>query len=348
MEVEFTFSGKNIAIHNLLALRKIKFIKNFLDFKNDDSFAAISINHEKELFPKYLKFLKDDCEKYSLLTNSRGKAAFYDELKEDIVNNNLYEINKEEIFESIDEYNAKANNEFINKIEESENKFHCHPDRKMKHLEVYKEKKYFYDIPLAFYAKALNKPVPNYNPHNFIYEEKINYNFFCIDGNIAKHELIDSTCIEDYFSFWEYCISQIKAITDKYIPLYEEEKIHVKNEVLEQRKKSKHTTEARETNYSLRQINIAYVVMGTFINSENAKQILKKHSQYKSVPKFLAKRINKVSDLNKLSGNKTTDTKHLNDLKAAKRLLSDMKKKQAITDIKRIISAVEISFDSKY
>lgn len=106
--------------------------------------------------------------------------------------------------------------------------------------------------------------------------------------------------------------------------------------------------EKQKKNYSQRQITIAYCVTNELITTENAAKILSTYSDTKSVEKFLTKRIFRVSDLTKLSGNKTTDTKHLNDLKAAKRLISGRKNKKAITDISRIITAFETAYNNRY
>ena len=100
--------------------------------------------------------------------------------------------------------------------------------------------------------------------------------------------------------------------------------------------------------YSHKQIAIAYCITGETITSENAAEILNKYSETKSTDKLLQKRIFKVSDLSKLSENKTTDTKHLNDLRAAKRLLSGKKNKKAVSEISRIIIALETAFQNHY
>lgn len=103
-----------------------------------------------------------------------------------------------------------------------------------------------------------------------------------------------------------------------------------------------------DRNFSLRQIAIAYFVMNITITEENASEILKKHSAFKSSAKLLQKRISKVSDLTNLSQNKTKNTKHLNDLKATKRLISGEKEINGETSITRIITAFETAYKSRY
>ena len=100
--------------------------------------------------------------------------------------------------------------------------------------------------------------------------------------------------------------------------------------------------------YSHREIAIAYCVMGITITSENAGGILKKHSNLKSADKLLQKRLNRVSELSALSENKSADTKHLTSLGNAKRLISGMKNKKAITDIDRIITAFKTAYNNHY
>lgn len=113
-------------------------------------------------------------------------------------------------------------------------------------------------------------------------------------------------------------------------------------------KDNKNDKKQSEKNYSHKQIVIAYEIMKIPITTTNAKEILSKHSQTISVERFLSKRGYKPSELAKLSGNKSTDTKHLQDLEAAKRLVSGMKNKNAVTDIGYIIAAFQTAFNSKY
>ena len=112
-------------------------------------------------------------------------------------------------------------------------------------------------------------------------------------------------------------------------------------EYLEKRKreltKNKSTKESKN-DFTHKQIAIAYCLLGKLITSENVAEILQKHSTNKSTEKLLQKRIHKASDLIRISDHKTTNTLHLKDLEAAKRLLSGMKKKKAIHDLDQIIT----------
>jgi hypothetical protein len=103
----------------------------------------------------------------------------------------------------------------------------------------------------------------------------------------------------------------------------------------------------KSESYSQKQIAIAYYIMGVTLNEKNVKGILEKHSKTKSM-KILQKLVTKNSQLTSLLDSKTANTKHLNDLKEAKRLLSGIKNKKAITDIDRIITAFKTSYENKY
>jgi len=117
-------------------------------------------------------------------------------------------------------------------------------------------------------------------------------------------------------------------------------KAHNNAKQIKQREKGSSTIRVDESKkYSHPQIAIAYFVMNKTITKENAVKILEKHSQNKSVDKLLQKLISRNNQLTKSFDNKTTNTKHLNNLIAAKRLISGMKIKSAITDIDRIITA---------
>ena len=109
------------------------------------------------------------------------------------------------------------------------------------------------------------------------------------------------------------------------------------------------STPQAEKEYSHRQIAIAYFfVKGFRIDSSSAADLLKKHSKTISVSKLLSKRISSTNNLALLSGNHTTDTKHLQDLEAAKRLLIGINNDEAVKDITRIITAFETSYKLKY
>src|SRR6201997_1893832 len=130
---------------------------------------------------------------------------------------------------------------------------------------------------------------------------------------------------------FEQLISFCKNLIVQYSELLElEGKTGTKQKAVVSKKK--------KNSFSLRQIAIAYVLMDTIITKENAEEILKKHSTLNSTDKLIQKRINKRSDLIKLTENKSTDTKHLKDLKEAERLLSGTKNEQAKTEIKRVIA----------
>lgn len=94
-----------------------------------------------------------------------------------------------------------------------------------------------------------------------------------------------------------------------------------------------------KNNYSLKQVAIAYFVMSEPITKENASDILKKHTKFSSEVKFLSKIIRSTKSLTTPTENKTSNTKHLKNLLAAKRLISGMKNKKAESAIDKYIQA---------
>jgi hypothetical protein len=104
----------------------------------------------------------------------------------------------------------------------------------------------------------------------------------------------------------------------------------------------------KSNSYSHKQIAIAYSVMDITISKENAGKILKEHSTLKSTDKLIQKRINRPSELTKLSENKTVDSKHLKDLYEAERLIMGKKNEKAKAGIKLIIKAFETSYQKTY
>lgn len=99
--------------------------------------------------------------------------------------------------------------------------------------------------------------------------------------------------------------------------------------------------------YSHMQVCIAYHFMGG-ITEKNALKLLQAHTRLKSAPTLLRKRIGMASDLTKLSLNKTADTKHLNDLKEAKRLISGKKNKEALNHITHTIAQFQANYNKHY
>jgi hypothetical protein len=98
--------------------------------------------------------------------------------------------------------------------------------------------------------------------------------------------------------------------------------------------------------FSHKQIAIAYCILREPITKENASLILTKYSTNKSVKKLLDMRYSNVSELTKVSDHKATNTLHLKDLEAAKRLLSSGKNKEAIKSITRVISTFQSNLNT--
>ena len=111
--------------------------------------------------------------------------------------------------------------------------------------------------------------------------------------------------------------------------------------------KTEKKTGKDKKSYSLKQVCVAYHFMGG-ITEKNGAKLLKLHTRFNSVPKLLQKVVTKASDLTKLSENKTTDTKHLNDLKAAERLISGKKNVDALKRITYTIEQFRTNYDKHY
>lgn len=80
---------------------------------------------------------------------------------------------------------------------------------------------------------------------------------------------------------------------------------------------------------------------------KNSRKILQKWSNSKSIANLFQYRVSKSSDLIKLSGNRTSETKHLNDLKAAERLIFLTKNKKALIGINRILTTFQTNYDNR-
>jgi len=143
--------------------------------------------------------------------------------------------------------------------------------------------------------------------------------------------LIYYSILQDWIDFMEELFAE-----------YKEKELLCKTE------KNKRQEQEANHSYSHKQIAIAYCIMGISITPENAFEILKEHSLHKSASTLLRKRISKTSELTKISENKTADTKHLNDLKAAKRLMSGKKNKKAERWVNDIITAFQTAYNKKY
>lgn len=135
-----------------------------------------------------------------------------------------------------------------------------------------------------------------------------------------------------YFLFYSYLLSQLKA--------------DINSPSKAKSVKGKKNGSAEK--FTQKQIAIAYFFMGEQITKDNAGKILSELSNTMSIAKLLSKRVSKASDLTGISENKTTDTKHLKDLQAAKRLITGKKNTKAAKAIDTVITAFSNTYRSKY
>ncbi len=110
---------------------------------------------------------------------------------------------------------------------------------------------------------------------------------------------------------------------------------------------TKKITVKSENNFSMKEIAIAYRLMDIKINEMNALAVLVEHSINRSATKLI-NTIILPSQLSILSGNKTTDSKHLASLLGAERLLLSKKEMKSQSSIRLIIKAFEGNFSNKY
>jgi hypothetical protein len=150
------------------------------------------------------------------------------------------------------------------------------------------------------------------------------------------------------YGFYPYNMSYQEVLFLKNALLKAKELKSINNAQIKDVKNNPKNKIKENINFSHKQIAIAYHVMGIQITPKNAHEILKKYPNIKSVATLLRKRVYRTSDLTKISQNKSTDTKHLDDLKAAKRLVSGKNIKKAETDINRIITAFETAYEKQY
>jgi hypothetical protein len=97
--------------------------------------------------------------------------------------------------------------------------------------------------------------------------------------------------------------------------------------------------------YSQRQVAIAYYVLDIPLTKESAEIALSTYTKTNSLQKFLTKQIRNIKHLTSPDGNPTTLTKHLNDLLAAKRLISGLENEEAEKKINHIIKAARTHID---
>lgn len=159
--------------------------------------------------------------------------------------------------------------------------------------------------------------------------------------------------MDDLDSYYEYQSEVYQKIKfeikqfEKQLKYYKIKQTRVTKTTIQIPEKRKNTPKPSTKKFSQKQVAIAYFMMGIIITEKNAISILEKHSNTSSL-KILQKLYTKPSQLTALSDNHAANTKHKNDLKAAKQLLSGMKNKKGVEAIIPIIAAFETAYNSKY
>ena len=126
------------------------------------------------------------------------------------------------------------------------------------------------------------------------------------------------------------------------------------NWILIKREKTPTKSRTTENKYSLKAVKIAYFLLREYINEQNYKEILKRHTTYTS-NKILQNPIIKSLQLTALIEDKTAAEKHLKTLKEAEQLLNSgqmvtngNKIKEALKALSQIISTFSSNKDTYY
>ncbi len=205
------FPLKNWAINNLIEFKEGKSIYEFTSYfsrkETDDLYGwekenlEFQLNHISDLF----KNLKEETNQIMHTSNQLTITTFFEELKDNISENNLSEVNKDEILETVKQWNTIKYKEFLKEVNKKETEYFEKPERtKYSHLEKYSETAYsFLTMQLETYTKE-------------------NKNFYCVE---TKPELIDSKYLDKYFNILERLTIEFNDSISKELKLYEQGKL---------------------------------------------------------------------------------------------------------------------------
>lgn len=202
----------------------------------------------------------------------------------------------------------------------------------------------FSERELAKYRSGLASMISLKEKLEYLHDEFTRYdaNNYSIDKEGRRYDNADTSIVKDWFR------REIERINKE---LDRETLRETKQADKPTRKgnKPKEKPNKNDNNYTQRQVAIAYSFLPNeyLITPKNYSGILKKHTKTTS-SKILQKRINRPSELTKLSENKSTDTKTKEDLMQAKRLLSGMNDSEAIKRIDDVINTFLANYNLKY
>lgn len=217
MNLKFPF--KNIAFNSLYKfIEEEDYIRDYIDLEKgvyifDENFFNNDIERYRNCLPNFENELLQ-----IISTTSQSTIKFYfEELKNDVLNTNSI-CSLEEIVYSVDEWNKQVMIDFNIKVENDSNEYFRSDNRKMKHLEIYKQ----YRPRHQGLAQLINNEF--YTSNEF---DRVNYNYYCIED---IPNLIDETFCNQFYNFINELKNQLLDISNTYINQFDNGQIFSKVE----------------------------------------------------------------------------------------------------------------------
>lgn len=195
---------------------------------------------------------------------------------------------------------------------------------------------YNFEFKLLFYTK---------------FKSKIKNNLIALETNLNNHEIDEKYLL--FANTWISKTNEIISMESKInLPKADLQKIAIEEvkQFKQEIQKNNRQPGLNDTDrkFQLKEIAIAFFFRkGKTITTSNYRNIIAKYSESTS-DKILQTRIGNIRELTELRGNKTADTKHLNSLNNAKRLLEVEKDVDAIDNIIPVISTFESNYNAQY
>lgn len=203
------FPRKNLALNQLIEFREGKNIFDFTDYIRrpeeerggwEKENLEFQYNHVIELF----ELLRDEINQTIHTSNSKTIIAFFEELKNDIEQNNLLNTEKIHFEEVAKNWNNKTYQEFLEKIALKEKSYFEQPERNYKHLEKY------------------NKTIWSWLTHKTETYIEENKNFYCVE---EIPELIDLSVLDKYLKILSHITEKFESAINPELKLYNEGKV---------------------------------------------------------------------------------------------------------------------------
>ncbi len=205
------FPLKNMALSDLIRFQEAKFIFQYTEFiRTKDPNEENLINMDIHLIVLELDNMEDELNQTIHTTNDLTKTILFEELKENIRDFSLFEINKHDIRDKINKWNEEKYISFMQEVEKGIEEYFLRPERaKYKHLEEYKGKHKVHQL------LGWGTPISALITYT-------NYNFYCVENT---SQLIDDKYLDDYYIFLEFVLSKFREKVKPLMKLYDEGKI---------------------------------------------------------------------------------------------------------------------------